>query len=1466
MSYSRSCRGGDGVKLGRVPVQAGAGKRGARQRWPRSLLMTFLAPRPLTSFLMHDTMHDTPQPAPHAPALHLAQRWHRARAAYRLANRVSHHALGFAVKFLLLAYFVFTLVFLFLRYAILPNIDYYKSDIEQVASRALGNQVAISRIYASWHGLRPHLFLGDVVLRDRQGRTVLSLPSVSATLSWWSVLAASPRFDQLEIIRPDLDVRRDAQGRVSVAGIGLDPKGGDSTGSDWLFDQRRVIVREGRVRWTDELRGAPELALTKLDILLINRWNHHRVGLRVTPPAALSGPLDLRADFRHPRFTSRVSDVAQWSGELYGDVQDTDLAGWKAYLKYPFEVARGKGSVRAWLTLEQGRLDAFTADLALVDVRARLGAALPPLELARVGGRLSASETWRAGQAEGRPAFGAHGHTMALTGFTLETRDGLLLAPTTIKEAYLPAAGGEPERFHLSARQLDLATLSRLAAQLPLAPAQRAMLADFAPRGILSDFSASWKGKYPAISAYRVQGRLAQLGVRAQPARLARPKPAGADAQAAMPAIPGFDNLSGVIDASEQGGSVALDSSALVLHLPAWMLDPSMQFDQASLKARWSFASKDQLVVNIDALNLAQGALRAQLSGRHQMPLVAQAGKPAGVVDLHGAVTGFDIKDLPRYMPRHAPPALGLWLTNAIEAGVLQDGTLRLRGDLAQFPFRDPARGEFRFAGRIENARLNYAPALTGPDGRTPLWPRAELINGTIVFERARMELNAVSARTMGVALANVKATVPDLFTPERMLDVDGSASAPLQDFLRYIAASPVALWSGRFTEPTLATGNAKLALKMQLPLARMKESKVQGALQLMGNDVQLLPELPPLQAALGSIEFSERGVQLAGVGASFLGGPLALTGGTVPGSGIVIRLGGAVSAEGMRRAWPAPGAAHVTARLNGSTRYTGLVAVKDGHASVTVDSTLAGLGLDFPAPLNKAAADALPLHFTLTGAAPAGAALPGAAGAENPVQRDEIRIALGSTAGNTIAARYLRQRQGKGPWKVTSGGVGVNAPAPEQETGMMVNANMRTLNVDQWIALAGRVASAAPAAGVVAGEPGVNLAQYVVPDVIAARATELLIGERKLDSVVVGASHQHRTWQASIDSRQVSGHVAWDEGPAGQGLGKVTARLASLIIPESSKADVKDLLEGRKSPASSIPALDIVAERFELFNKQLGRLELQANNAQASAGREWQISRLLLVNPDGVLNSTGKWVTRDGNSSTSLNFVLDIDDAGKLLDRFGFPDTIRRGKGRLAGAIAWNGLPYSLDIPSLSGKIDMNVASGQFLKQDPGAAKLLGVLSLQMLPRILKLDFHDVFSEGLAFDGISASATITRGVARTDNLRMHGVAATVLMDGTADIANESTNLRVVVIPEFNLGTGPLVYALAVNPVVGLGSFLAQLFLRAPMMKALTYQMQVTGPWRAPVITKLAGGRPAAPAAAPAATPAATLPPETTTP
>lgn len=1372
-------------------------------------------------------MHN-PDPQAANASSPLAARWRRLRAAYRMCNVATHHVLGFTIKLVLLVYFALAVLFLVLRYAILPNIDHYKGDIERLAGSALGSRVTIDRIAASWHGVRPALSLSEVRLHDRDGREVLALPQVDATLGWWSVAAFEPRFASLEISAPRLAVRRGLDGVIDVAGIKLDPSKGDGTGADWLFRQREIVIRGGRIDWTDELRGTPPLALEGVTLALLNRWGAHHFSLQATPPRALGSPIDVRAQFRHP-FGARPSDVTRWKGELYADLRDVDLGAWKRFVDYPIQLQRGRGSLRAWVGVDQARLAGFTADLALAGVSARLGKDIAPLELARVTGRLSAREELLPGKDDGKPTFGANGHTIRLDNFAVVARDGRKLPPATLEQTWRPAAKGQPERGALRARQLDIGALAALAQYLPITPVQRQLLADYAPRGQLAELRAEWDGRYPNVSGWRIRGEVANLALNAVAARPARPAQGGIPALPERPGTPGFENLSGSIDANERGGKLDLDSKAMALFLPAWFAEPRMPFDRLALKANWKLDPGRELQLEVDTLDFAQGDFTGELSGRHVLPLTP--GHGPGTADFTGRLDGFQIDQIGRFLPLATPASLHDWLAGALQGGRLRDTSLRLRGDLAQFPFyasnaAERARGEFNIKGRLEQARLEYAPGHRHPDG-TVLWPLAEAIDGSIEFDRARMEIHGKTLRTLGVALSGVKAVIPDLGAHDKMmLEIDGNGAGPLQEFLRYVAATPVLDWIGHFTEDTRASGNAKLGLKLRLPLAHLHESKVQGSVQLQNNDVTLFPELPTLQGANGKIEFHDHGFNLNGLGAQFLGAPVTVGGGTERDGSTRVVLDGILSAEGMRRTAPAPALGRLAERLSGSTSYSGEIVVREGRRTITIDSTLAGLGVELPQPLNKAQDASLPLRFVLEGA-------PTMAG----LGRDEIRVAVGPN----LSARYLREKQGRAPWVVTQGGIGVNVPAPLPEEGMMIHVDAKALNIDHWLAAGRAIAGVEDTAPLPApdgaGAEGGDFTQYVLPTVLAGRVSELTVGERRMADVVVGATHLRDSWQANLHSRQASGYLTWTETRSG--LGKVTARLASLTIPESAEAEVKDLLESNKGATATIPSLDIVAEQFELFNKRLGRLELRASNVRALAGREWRIDRIAIGNPDGELKANGRWLTKDGKSNTSLNFALDIDDAGKLLDRLGFPGTIGRGKGSLKGDISWAGLPYAMDIPSLSGQIEMNVESGQFLKQDPGAAKLLGVLSLQALPRLLKLDFHDVFSEGLAFDGISANAMIQRGVVRTDNLKMHGVAATVLMNGSADIANESTNLRVVVIPEFNLGTGPLVYGLAVNPVIGLGGYLAQLFLRAPVMKALTYQMQVTGPWKAPNIVKI---------------------------
>jgi uncharacterized protein YhdP len=281
------------------------------------------------------------------------------------------------------------------------------------------------------------------------------------------------------------------------------------------------------------------------------------------------------------------------------------------------------------------------------------------------------------------------------------------------------------------------------------------------------------------------------------------------------------------------------------------------------------------------------------------------------------------------------------------------------------------------------------------------------------------------------------------------------------------------------------------------------------------------------------------------------------------------------------------------------------------------------------------------------------------------------------------------------------------------------------------------------------------------------------------------------------------------------------------------------------------------VVEDFVLGGKNVGRLELDALNvastsASATSSREWQLRRLAISNPESTLIASGNWMpvtalastgpTLKAVSSTSkrvnMSFALDIKDSGALLTRFGIPKTIKDGAGRIEGKLSWTGSPTALDFPTLGGALTMKMEKGQFLKQDPGIARLLGVLSLQTLPRRISLDFRDVFSEGFGFDEATAEVSVERGIARTNNFRMKGTQASVLMEGSADISLETQNLYVIVEPDINLGTASLAY-IAINPAIGLTTFFLQWLARNSLNKALAFEYRVTGPWVNPKVEKI---------------------------
>ncbi len=575
-----------------------------------------------------------------------------------------------AIEFLAwAAFFAFAALLLALRFWILPDIERYRDDIVAAASRSIGAPVKIGAIEAGWLGLRPQVNLIDVRIHDAQGREALVLPLVENVVAWRSLLVGGLRLHSLVIDRPRLSVRRDAAGALHVAGVRLADTGGDHRATDWILDQNEIAVRNAEIEWLDEKRGAPPLALSGLDLRLRNAGDRHSIGLSARPPAALGSGLELRAELSG----RSASDLAAWDGRAYLELGYIDLAGWRAWVDYPVDVRRGQGALRLWTTLLNGELAQVTADVELTGVAAQLGKDLPELELAAVSGRIQA--TSRDG-----------GYELAGRRLALATERGPAMEPTDFRVEWKPE-GKVPEHGALTAKLLELEPLAQLADALPFPAELRKLAGELAPRGRLLDARLEWSGKLADAGKITARARFADLAV----------NPRGN--------VPGFAGLSGSIDASETKGSLQLVSRKAEVNLPRVFAEPRLPLDALEGRIEWERRGESSFSLRLASLAFANEDLEGKASGSY-----AYGGEGPGAIDLSVNFSRLSSERLARYLP--LPEIMGKavhdYLAGAILGGQSSDARLRLKGDLHDFPFLDPAKGEFQVTARVEKGVLEY--------------------------------------------------------------------------------------------------------------------------------------------------------------------------------------------------------------------------------------------------------------------------------------------------------------------------------------------------------------------------------------------------------------------------------------------------------------------------------------------------------------------------------------------------------------------------------------------------------------------------------------------------------------------------------------------------------------------------------------------------------------------------------------
>lgn len=1327
----------------------------------------------------------------------------------------------------LLALGVLLIAWLTLHWAILPRIEQWRPQVEARASQALGLPVRIGAIEVRSGGWVPAIELRDVRLLDAAQRPALQLPRVSAAVSARSLLSLELRFEQLLVDGAQLDIRRDAAGRISVAGLdigGADAPGDDRALRDWFFHQREFVVRNGTLRWIDEQRDAPPLTLGAVDLVVRNGLRQHELRVDATPDAAWGERFSLRGRFTQP-LLARAGDWERWSGNAYFDLPRVDVRELRRHVDLPFELSEGDGVVRGWLEIADGRPLGATVDVALRAVALRLAKTVEPMGFEQVEGRLVGRRS-------------DDGVSLALQKFGFVTADGIRWPRGDLALSWRQREGGPVSGGEISAQRLDIGLMAQIASRVPLGEAVARLLRELKPEGIVTDLATVWQGPLDAPTRYQAKANFAGLTLAAKPA---------ADAQAV--GRPGLRNANLQVRATEAGGTALLNLAAGVVDLPGVFEQPEVPFDTFDARLEWKIGAartdgalrdvsvqvKDGRFSNPDAQGEFDALWSTGPGGGH-----ARGGRTPGRLELNGRIARGAADRVARYLPLGLPETRH-YVEQSVRGGSLGAATFRIKGDLADFPFvraKTAAEGEFRIAAKVEGVNLTYVP---GDKGQPSAWPAFSNVGGELVIDRSTLEIRGARAQLGSVAIGPVQVAIKNLAEP--VLTVDGSARGPLGEMLRFVNTSPVGGMTSQALARATGTGSAELKLALALPLGKLEAGSVKGSVTLAGNDVRITPDTPLLAAARGRVDFGPKGLAVVGATARVLGGDASLEGGTQPDGSLRFTVQGSATAEALRRATELGSAARLATALNGQAAYRLALGFVQGHPELTLTSNLVGLGIDLPPPLRKSPESALPLRIQTQLA-------PESLGA-GQTPRDTLRVELGSV----LQAIYQRDLAGESP-RVQRGGIGVLEPAPTPTAGVLAVATLASLRTDPWEAALERIfGGAAPGAPAGGANPPFSVASAgggYAPSQIALRVQDLQIGARQFNRVVAGISQDEGTWRANVDAEQFNGYLEYRQGRVAQAPGRVYARLARLSLPKGDADSVETLLD--QQPPASVPALDIVVDDFELRGKRLGRVEIEAVNRLQGEGREafreWRLNRFVVTVPEARLSGSGTWsevggtfLTAPGAASTVrrravMDFRLDVTNAGALLERLGTAKAVRNGKGTLSGQVSWLGSPLALDYPTLAGSVNVAVDAGQFLKAEPGATRLLSVLSLQSLPRRLALDFRDVFQEGFAFDNLTGDVKIASGVATSNNLRMRGVQAAVLMEGSADLARETQDLRVVVVPEINAGTASLAYAV-INPAIGLGTFLAQALLRKPLAQAGTREFRVTGPWADPKVERV---------------------------
>ncbi|UNK49378.1 TIGR02099 family protein [Lysobacter sp. S4-A87] len=746
------------------------------------------------------------------------------------------------------------------------------------------------------------------------------------------------------------------------------------------------------------------------------------------------------------------------------------------------------------------------------------------------------------------------------------------------------------------------------------------------------------------------------------------------------------------------------------------------------------------------------------------------------------------------------------WLDSALQGGRLRNGHAVVSGDLDDWPFRD-RNGRFEAVAQLEDAVVKFQPG----------WPAAEGLDADVAFIADGFTVEG-HGRLAGVAIDQIRAGIDHYGGGALTVKAQGGADAA--QLLALLRDSPLQHDHADTLNNVVAGGAARVGFDMNMPLVRGAVTDIGGTVEL--KDAKLAD--PRWKLAFdqvnGRAEYARGGFGAKDLRVRHDGQPGRLT--LLAGDQYVSDKTHVFEADldaDMAIADlldRAPEMAWLKPHVDGRSRWTvgiGIAKAAKGRAAPTMlqlRSDLVGTSLNLPAPLRK----------------PAGDALAASIDAPLPMGSDDIRVTLGDLV--SVRARSRDDAAGKSQTgvRIALGGARVDEAPPAH--GLVATGRAPVLDAIDWVAM-------------MYGGSGGGLALQRI-DVTAQRLN--LVGGAFADTRLIVVPAAQGATAVQVDGAALRGAVLI---PAGEGAaiagrfdrvywrapkapaaatGAATPAPASPVPPAPAATAGNDGF----NPAR-IPPLNIDIADLRMVDARLG----EANLRTRPSSNGMRFEQLRMRSPGQNLDVSGDWSGRGAAARTQMDVKIDSKDLGALLGGFGMSQQLAGGIGTMHFAAGWNGSPADFNLATLEGSLDADLRDGRLLEVEPGAGRVLGLLSLAQLPRRLMLDFRDFFSKGFAFNHAGGKVRFSAGTAHSDAISIDGPAAQISISGSANLRAQSFDQTIEVRPKAgNLLT--VAGAIAAGPVGAAIGAAANAVLQKPLGQMASRTYRVTGPWKEPKV------------------------------